>query len=117
MAEVVWRPDSETIEHANATRLLRRAGMDDWWALVRRSAEDPDWFWPLVVDDLKLEFSTPFERVYESSRGPEWTTWFVGGRTSIARNCVHRWAERRPDAVACLDAELDERLRETRHLA
>src|SRR5205814_9061973 len=35
-------------------------------------------------------------------RGPEWTTWFVGGRVSIARNCVHRWAARRPAAVAAV---------------
>ena len=25
------------------------------------------------------------------SRGPEWATWFVGGRLNIAWNCVHRW--------------------------
>jgi acetyl-CoA synthetase len=102
VTEVVWRPDEATIERANATRLLRRAGMDDWWALVRRSAEEPDWFWPLVVEDMGIDFSTPFSHVYDSSRGPEWTTWFVGGRTSIARNCVHRWAQRRPDEVAAV---------------
>ncbi|HEY3184146.1 MAG TPA: AMP-binding protein [Gaiellaceae bacterium] len=102
MAEVVWRPDEETIARANVTRLIRRAGVADYSELLRRSVEEPDWFWPLVVEDLDLDFSTPFERVHDTSRGPEWTTWFVGGRTSIARNCVHRWAERRPDAVAAV---------------
>jgi acetyl-CoA synthetase len=102
VAEVVWRPDEETIERASVTRLMRRAGVEDYGELVRRSAEEPDWFWPLVVEDLGIEFSTPFDRVYDSSQGPEWTTWFVGGKTSIARNCVHRWAGRRPDAVAAV---------------
>jgi acetyl-CoA synthetase len=100
--EFVWRPDAATIEHANVTRLMRRAGIDDYRELVRRSADEPDWFWPLVVDDLGIEFSTPFERVYDDTKGPEWTTWFVGGKLSLARNCVHRWAERRPDAVAAI---------------
>ena len=54
------------------------------------------------MDDLGLEFSRPWDRVLDDSRGPEWTTWFVGGRLNIARNCVHRWAERRPDAVAAV---------------
>src|SRR5207248_8427129 len=81
---------------------MRRAGTADYWELVRRSAADPDWFWPLAIDDLGLEFSTPWERVYDDSRGPEWTTWFTGGRVSIARNCVHRWAERTPDALAAV---------------
>ena len=100
MTEVVWRPPEEVVERANATRLVRRAGLDDYWELVRRSAADPEWFWPLAIDDLGLEFSTPWERVYDDSRGPEWTTWITGGRVSIARNCVHRWAERTPEVAA-----------------
>ncbi|HEV8097864.1 MAG TPA: acetyl-coenzyme A synthetase N-terminal domain-containing protein, partial [Gaiellaceae bacterium] len=107
MTEVVWRPPTEVVERANATRLVRRAGLDDYWELVRRSAADPDWFWPLAIEDLGLEFSTPWERVYDDSRGPEWTTWFTGGRVSIARNCVHRWAERTPDALAAIGLSED----------
>ncbi len=99
---IVWQPDAATVEHANVTRLLRRAGAPDYDALVRRSCADPEWFWPLVVEDLGLEFSQPWDRVLDESRGPEWATWFVGGRTSIAHNCVHRWAARTPDAVAAV---------------
>ncbi|HEV8460795.1 MAG TPA: AMP-binding protein [Gaiellaceae bacterium] len=102
MSDVVWTPDAETIGRANATRLVQRAGVADFPELVRRSQSEPDWFWPLCVEDLDIEFSTPYDRVYDDSRGPEWTTWFVGGKTSIARNCVHRWAERTPDAVAAV---------------
>ena len=102
MNDVVWSPDAATIEHANATRLVRKAGVSDYAELVRRSQEDPAWFWPLCIDDLGIEFSRPWEQVYDDSRGPEWTTWFTGGRISIARNCVHRWAERRPDGVAAI---------------
>ncbi|MGH7623159.1 MAG: AMP-binding protein, partial [Gemmatimonadaceae bacterium] len=102
MNDVVWTPDEATIEHANATRLVRRAEVAGYGELVRRSQVDPEWFWPLCVDDLGLEFSRPWDRVLDDSRGPEWTTWFVGGRLNIARNCVHRWAERRPDAVAAV---------------
>ena len=36
------------------------------------------------------------------SRGPEWATWFVGSKLSIAWNCVHRWAERDPSRVAAV---------------
>src|SRR5207302_3055543 len=77
-------------------------GLDDWWKLVRRSAEDPEWFWPLAIEDMGLEFSRPWRAVSDLSRGPEWATWFVGGEVSIARNCVHRWAERTPDVVAAV---------------
>src|SRR5262249_51365857 len=102
VSEPVWRPGPEVVERANATRVLRRAGRGDWWELVRDSASDPDWFWPLVIEDMGVEFSRPWARVLDESRGPEWATWFRGGELSIARNCVHRWAERAPDAVAAV---------------
>ena len=102
MSEVVWRPtrrrrarERDAAPAPAGRRRLRRAR-----PAARR--QDPEWFWPLCVEDLGLEFSTPWEQVLDDSRGPEWTTWFVGGTVSIARNCVHRWAERRPDAVAAV---------------
>ena len=54
----------------------------------------------------------PVGRGLDLSRGPEWATWFVGGRVSIARNCVHRWAESRPDAIAAVFAGEDGERRE-----
>src|SRR5262245_65000480 len=91
---------------------MRRHGIESYWELVRRSQQDPLWFWPAAVDDLGLEFSRPWESVYDDSRGPEWTTWFNGATVSIARNCVHRWAERDPDRVGAVFAGEDGSRRE-----
>jgi acetyl-CoA synthetase len=107
MAEVVWTPDERTLAHANVVRLMRRHGIENYRALVARSQDEPDWFWPAAIDDMGLEFSREWERVYDDSRGPEWTTWFVGAQVSIARNCVHRWAERTPDRVGAVFAGED----------
>jgi acetyl-CoA synthetase len=104
---VVWRPPPEVVEHANVTRLARLAGVEDHRELVRRSAADPAWFWPLAIEDMGLDFSAPWSQVYDDSLGPEWTTWFTGGRLSIAQNCVHRWAERTPAAVAAVGLRED----------
>ena len=112
MPEIVWTPDEETLARANVVRLMRRHGIESYRELLRRSQEDPDWFWPAVVEDLGLEFSRGWDRVYDDSRGPEWTTWFTGGTVSIARNCVHRWAERAPDRVAAVFAGEDGSRRE-----
>src|SRR4029079_16189428 len=96
----VWEPDEATLERANVVRLMRKHGVDSYWELVRRSQEDPEWFWPAAIEDMGLECSTPWEQVVDLSRGPEWATWFVGGKLNIAWNCAHRWAARRPDAIA-----------------
>src|SRR6266508_1946757 len=81
---------------------MRRLQVSDYRELVRRSAEDPEWFWPAAVEDVDLEFFRPWKQVVDQSAGPEWATWFVGGRLNIAWNCVHRWAERRPEAIAAV---------------
>jgi acetyl-CoA synthetase len=88
----IWRPPPGLVERANLTRLQRALGAADYRELHRISIEDPDRFWPVVIDDLGLEFSQPFDTVVDSSRGPEWSTWFNGGRLNVARLCVHRWA-------------------------
>ncbi len=92
MSDYVWKPSPEQIERANLTRLQRALGAADYDELHRISVEDPDRFWPAVVDDLGIEFSHPWESVVDTSRGPAWATWFNGGRVNIARVCLHRWA-------------------------
>src|SRR5204862_190169 len=67
--------------------------------LVARSIDDPDWFWPAVVEDLGLELYEPWSQVVDLSRGPEWATWFGGAKLNIAWNCVHRWRSDRVAAV------------------
>jgi acetyl-CoA synthetase len=112
MPEIVWKPSAEALQRANVARLMRRHGFDDYWELQRRSQEDPDWFWPAAIEDLGLEFSQPWERVADLSKGPEWATWFVGGKLNLAWNCVHRWAEQRPDEVGAVFAGEDGERRE-----
>jgi acetyl-CoA synthetase len=102
VADVVWEPTPERIERANLTRLQRRLGCDSYAELHRVSIEEPERFWTTVVDDLGIEFSTPWERVLDDSAGIEWPRWFVGGRVNLAWNCLHRWAESRPDDVAAI---------------
>jgi acetyl-CoA synthetase len=90
-SEFVWQPSPERIERANLTRLQRALGASDYHELHRISIEEPDRFWPALVDDLGIEFSRRWDTVVDSSRGPEWSTWFVGGQVNVARICVHRW--------------------------
>jgi acetyl-CoA synthetase len=92
MTEVAWRPTPEYVENANVTRLMRAHGVESIDELRRRSVEDMEWFWDAVVKDLGIEFTTPYERVFDDSQGPAWTKWFIGGRVNLTHNCVDRHA-------------------------
>jgi acetyl-CoA synthetase len=91
--DFVWSPNPELVEHANVTRLMRRLGCADYHELHQVSVEDPERFWPELIDDLGLEFSRRWERVLDDSAGPEWATWFAGAQLNVASNCVHRWRD------------------------
>src|SRR6266568_23444 len=92
VSKFIWSPIREDVESANVTRLARRLGVEHYRDLHRLSVEEPERFWPAVIDDLGLEFSEPWDQVVDTSRGNEWATWFTGGRLNLAWNCVHRWA-------------------------
>ena len=90
MSDFIWSPTAEDVESANLTRLARRLGVERYADLHPISIEEPERFWPAVIDDLGLEFSVPWKHVVDRSRGSEWATWFTGGKLNLAWNCVHR---------------------------
>src|SRR6059058_1301099 len=97
--DFIWRPSAERVEHANVTRLGRALGADGYHELHRISIDEPERFWPAVIDDLGIEFSRPWDAVVDASRGPEWARWFVGGRLNVARVCLHDRASSSTEAL------------------
>ena len=100
--DFTWNPSSEQLGAANVGRLARALGCDGYAELHRLSIDEPDRFWRAVVDDLGIPLSRSWDHVLDASRGPEWTTWFVGARLNVADACVHRWARETPDREAAV---------------
>src|SRR5206468_2564133 len=97
---MIWEPSREFIERTNIWRFMQRLGFRDCESFLRFSREDPERFWDAVVRDMGIEWFEPYRQVLDSSRGPEWSQWFIGGKLNIAHNCLDRWAS--TDRVACL---------------
>lgn len=90
MSEYVWQPPADLVGSANVTRFMRAHGIEDVDTLMRRSIEEPAWFWPAVIDDLGIEFDNRFHTVFDTRRGFPWTEWFLGGKLNITTNCIDR---------------------------
>jgi len=99
IGDYIWEPTAEAIDHARATAFMREHGIADWRELIRRSQDDVEWFWDAAVRFLGIEFSTPYERVLDTSRGVAWSTWFSGGALNLTFNCVDRHPADRPAVV------------------
>ena len=87
---------------------MRRHGIGSIDEFRRRSVEEMDWFWDAVVQDMGIEFTTPYERVLDDSAGIPWCKWFVGGRVNLTYNCVDRHAQgERADRIAIVSERED----------
>ncbi|MFT3660727.1 MAG: AMP-binding protein [Gordonia sp. (in: high G+C Gram-positive bacteria)] len=97
MTEYAWNPDESVRERSRLLNAMRSAGFGDDLAAYRefnaRAAGDPEWFWRRVVDDLDIEFATPFDAVLDASDGKPFPRWFPGGALNVAQICVQRHAE------------------------
>ncbi|HEX6145894.1 MAG TPA: AMP-binding protein, partial [Acidimicrobiia bacterium] len=98
--DVVWQPSAERAAATNTAAFMRAHGIESLGELGSRSARDPEWFWEAVVEFLGLPFDRPWRAVRDTSRGHQWSTWFVGGSFNLSRACVDRWAEQEPGRVA-----------------
>src|SRR5690242_1494683 len=99
MPPVVWRPDAQLLSESNVARFIASEGVADFAELVRRSIEEPEWFWDAVVRFLGLEFATPYSRVLDTSDGIPWARWFVGATGNAASMCVDTRAGDEPAII------------------
>ncbi len=91
MSDYVWQPTPDYIDNANVTRLARSAQVDSIHDLRKRSVADIEWYWDAAVRDLGIPFATPYEKVLDTSAGPEFPDWFVGGTFNAVHACITRW--------------------------
>jgi acetyl-CoA synthetase len=88
----IWNPDAESIRHTNVYRFMRKLGFNDREEFLRYSRENLEEFWDAICRETSIAWFEPYTRVLDSSRGPEWTRWFIDGKTNIALTCLDRHA-------------------------
>ncbi len=85
---VAWYPTDQYLERSRLRRFAAAHGHRDFAALHRWSVEDLDGFWRAVDRDLGLQWRTPYDGVFDSSRGIPWTTWWLGGRMNYVESAL-----------------------------
>ena len=89
--DVVWRPSDEIVARSRLKQFMDRHCITSVEELQRRSTEDIEWFWTAVLNELGIEFYSPYERILDTSRGIAWPRWCCGGKMNIVHNCLDKW--------------------------
>jgi len=101
-APIAWRPTPEQAAASHLGRFMAAHGFSRYEDLWERSTRDLEWFWKAVVEDLGLEWFTPYERVLDLSEGKPFAHWFPGGRYNYVHNALDRHIARRGDQPALI---------------
>jgi acetyl-CoA synthetase len=99
-AQAAWVPSPEQAAATNVGRFMSAHGLSGFDALVRRSIDEPEWFWDAAVRFLDLTWFTPYSNVLDTADGIAWARWFTGGTLNLAHNCVDTRAAADPDRTA-----------------
>jgi acetyl-CoA synthetase len=87
LTDVIWKPSGQYLK-CRVTDYMQSVGISDWKELVKKSAEDTDWFWQTALDYIGLNWFKPYSQLMDKSKGFAWTRWFVGGQMNIVDNCL-----------------------------
>jgi len=91
----VWYPPKELVEESNVKAFMDAEGFSDYRQMVEKSTEDIEWWWSKAVEWLNVEWFEPYDKVFDMSRGIEWTDWFPGGKVNVVYNALDRHRKRR----------------------
>lgn len=91
----VWHPPKELVEESNVKAFMDSENFSDYKQLVEKSTEDIEWWWRKADEWLNVEWFQPYGKVYDMSKGIEWTDWFLGGKLNIAFNALDRHRKKR----------------------
>ncbi|MBW1809520.1 MAG: AMP-binding protein [Deltaproteobacteria bacterium] len=95
MSEIIWEPSEEYTKNSNIKRFMDRHEIKHYDELIKRSTDEIEWFWPAMLEDCRVDWFKPWEKLMDSgsSKSFEWTKWFIGGKINIAYNSLVRHAK------------------------
>ena len=58
-----------------------------------------------MIEETRIEWFAPYDRVLDTSRGVEWAQWFTGGKINIALELPGPVFDIRRSRLFCCEAE------------
>lgn len=120
MENIIWHPTEHAwTEHSHIANFMRDQGfeIDQFPALHKKSITDLEWFWNAAIDDMGLEWSTPYSKVIDRSSGFPYTKWFTNGQINITHNCIDRHVLNGHGNDTALIHEPDSGCQDARHVS
>lgn len=87
----VWLPTPDFVQETRIYQWMKKLGYVDYDTFYQASIDQPDWFWEEALKEMGVAWYSPYEQTLDLQHGPEWASWFKGGKTNVYLNAVERW--------------------------
>jgi acetyl-CoA synthetase len=97
---LIYEPKADWIKKSHTQKLINKTGSENYNELLKRSQEEPEWFWDLLMKEFDFTWTKPYSKIL--SQGLPWPKWAEGGELSVVENCIDRHLEMRGDQPALI---------------
>jgi acetyl-CoA synthetase len=86
----IFQPPKELAENSNVHNHMIKKGFRSYKELVNYSTEKIESFWKETLEILDIELFKNYSKILDTSKGIEWSKWFVDATTNITFNCIDK---------------------------
>ncbi len=90
---IAWQPNEAWMAASNLRAFMDAHAIADYDSLLQRASGDIAWFWDAIIDDLGIQFDTPYTQVVDLRDGIQFPRWCVGGEMNIVTSCLDKWLD------------------------
>ena len=93
ISATTWYPTKNYIENSRLKAFIDRHHLLSYEDLLQKSTTNLEWFWTAIFEELDIQFYEPYKRIIDTSKGPAWPRWCIGGSLNIVHNCLDKWID------------------------
>ncbi len=86
----VWEPSEDLVRNSNLYRVMQELGLKEYRQFIDKSLREYEWFWGWITDLVGIEWFKKFDAVMDTSKGIEWTKWYIGGKLNASYNVLDK---------------------------
>ena len=100
MTKFDFIPSEKQIQESNISQFMQKHKISSLEKLSKQAKDNPEWFWKSVDRDIGIVWDSPYTKTLDTSKGIEWSKWFVNGKTNIYKSSVEKFAKTNPKKIA-----------------
>ncbi|HET9008664.1 MAG TPA: AMP-binding protein, partial [Nitrosarchaeum sp.] len=100
MSDFAFIPTEKQIQTSNIYKFMKKYSISSLQELSQKANQNPEWFWQEVSDEIGIIWDAPYAKILDTTKGIQWSRWFVNGKTNIYKSSVEKFAQEKPDKIA-----------------